>query len=370
MLAPQKVNPLPADTLFWWRVAQVAVWLLGAAILYCLLFVPTLGLTLFWDVLIPVAPALLVLAPGLWRNICPLATTILLPRHAGLSKRKRLSVKQLGRLNLIGVAALYIIVPLRHALFNNNGLATGLLIIGLAAVGIATGFVYEWKSDWCSGLCPVHPVEKLYGSNTSLPLPNAHCSKCANCVIPCPDSTPTIHPKTANKSVYHTIGGWAVVGGLPGFIWGWFQVPDAEGITTLGAFMGVYKMPALGFAITLALYAMTRAIIKEQNIRKLISVFGAAAVSCYYWYRIPALLGFGQQGYDGLLVNLRNTLPAWALPAITTAATAFFFYWLVVRKPTNTSWLARPAFATKQEMAEGKPAGQRLRQAAAPIAEQ
>lgn len=71
-----------------WRIIQFTSWLGGAFILYSLLFFPSLGILLFWNVLIPVAPFIFVVAVGIWRNICPLATTNLLPRHLGLSKRK------------------------------------------------------------------------------------------------------------------------------------------------------------------------------------------------------------------------------------------------------------------------------------------
>jgi hypothetical protein len=96
---------LSSRSILIWRIAQAAVWLMGAAILFCLLFFPSLGVLLFWNILIPVAPALFVIGTGVWRNVCPLATTNLLPRHLGLSKRKRLSATQLGKLNLIAVIA-------------------------------------------------------------------------------------------------------------------------------------------------------------------------------------------------------------------------------------------------------------------------
>ena len=48
-------------------------------------------------------------------------------------------------------------------------------------------------------LCPVHPVEKLYSENVLMTLPNAHCHECMNCVIPCPDSTPNIHPQSPKR---------------------------------------------------------------------------------------------------------------------------------------------------------------------------
>ena len=332
-----------------WRSAQAVVWLIGAVILTCLLFFPTLGTTLFWNILIPVAPALFVVGIGVWRNVCPLATTNLLPRHFGLSKRRKLSYRQMGKLNLIGVIALFLIVPLRHAIFNRNGMATGLLIIFMALAGVVLGFFYEWKSAWCSGLCPIHPVEKLYGGNVAGPLPNAHCQQCMNCVVPCPDSTPNMHPKASTKTIYHQLSAWLIIGGLPGFIWGWFHVPDSATADSLSTFFGVYKLPLMGFAVTIAIYALMSKIIQPRFDRRLISTFAAAGVSCYYWYRIPSLFGFGPFADDGLLVNLSGIVPAWVIPAITVAVAAFFFYWLVIRKQNKRSWIIRPQYAIRQE---------------------
>ena len=330
-----------------WRIIQTAVWLVGATILTCLLFFPSVGVILFWNILIPVAPALFVVAVGVWRNVCPLATTNLLPRQLGLSKRIKLTATQLGKLNLIAVIALFTIVPLRHAVFNNNGVATGIMIIIMAAIGVTMGFFYEWKSAWCSGLCPIHPVEKLYGGNVLLSLPNANCDQCMNCVIPCPDSTPNISPKISAKTVYHKISGLLIIGGLPGFIWGWFHVPDEHQITSVATFFSVYEIPLMGLAVTLVAYRILSNLLDKKYERRLISIFAALGVSCYYWYRIPALIGFGELTPDGLLYSLKGVIPEWIVAAIPIATTLFFFYWLVIRKRNNRSWVIRPQFADK-----------------------
>lgn len=330
-----------------WRMAQAAVWLAGAVILFCLIFYPAIGLLLFWNILIPVAPALFVVATGLWRNVCPLASTNLLPRHLGKSQRQRLSIKQLSKLNLMAVLALYLLVPLRHAIFNVNGLATALLIISMAVIGTGMGFIYEWKSAWCSGLCPIHPVEKLYGGNVLLSLPNAHCGQCMNCVIPCPDSTANINPSINTGNMYQKISGLFIIGGLPGFIWGWFHVPDNAGTNTLESFIGVYTMPLLGFSVTLVVYAIVSKLVKQAFQQKIISIFAAAGVSCYYWFRIPALFGFGKFANDGILINLTQVLPAYTMILVTIITTVFFFYWLVIRQQNNRSWVIRPPYAKR-----------------------
>lgn len=338
---------LTTRSLLLWRMAQAAVWLAGAVILFCLIFYPAIGILLFWNILIPVAPALFVLATGLWRNVCPLATTNLLPRHLGKSQRKRLSIKQLSKLHLMAVLALYLLVPLRHAIFNENGLATALLIISMVVIGSGMGFVYEWKSAWCSGLCPIHPVEKLYGGNVLLSLPNAHCGQCMNCVIPCPDSTANINPNNKTGNTYQRISSLFIIGGLPGFIWGWFHVPDNAGTTTFQSYLSVYAMPLMGFAITLVAYAIVSKLVNQAFQQKLMSIFAAAGVSCYYWFRIPALFGFGKFANDGVLINLTQVFPVYTIILFTIITTLFFFYWLVIRPQNNRSWVIRPPYARK-----------------------
>ena len=338
-------DQLSAHSILIWRSVQTAVWLVGAVIMLCLVFFPSLGITLFWDILIPVAPALLVVATGVWRNVCPLASVHLLPRHLGLSKKIRIPIKNLGKLNLIGIIALYSIVPARHLLFNTNGLATTILISALACIAFFTGFVFEWKSAWCSGLCPVHSVEKLYGGNTLISLPNAHCAQCMNCSIPCPDSTPNFTPNSEVRNIYQKISGLLIIGGLPGFIWGWFHVQDATVPATVAALFTVYQLPLVGLLITLTVYGLLTIVIPAKFERTLISLFAAAGVSCYYWFRIPSLLGFGLFEKDGVLVNLNGVLPAWIIPVLTIAAAVFFFYWLVIRKANGKSWVIRPGYA-------------------------
>ncbi|MCF6319930.1 MAG: hypothetical protein L3J83_11780 [Proteobacteria bacterium] len=327
-----------------WRIVQASVWLIGVLILFNLIFYPTVGIHLFWNILIPIAPALLVVAVGLWRNICPMASTALFPRHMGLSKRKKITVTQTRKLNLIAVGVLFLIVPLRHAIFNMNGLATALLILFFGLVAIVGGLFYEWKSAWCSGLCPVHPVEKLYAVNNKFLLPNAHCNKCYRCVTPCPDTTPGINPLSSEKTTYHKVAGIIMVGAFPGFIWGWFQVPDYAAITSATQLLSIYKMPVLGILVSGFLFFTLKRLLQEKT---LIAFFSATAVSCYYWFRIPALIGFGIFPGDGMLIDLTGFLPIWSIYIVVIATTLFFFWWIVFTKQNKVSWQVRPVYATK-----------------------
>jgi hypothetical protein len=336
---------LSARSILLWRIAQAAVWLIGATIFICLVFFPPLGVILFWNILIPIAPALIVLAVGLWRNVCPLATTTLQPRYLGLSKRKKMSVSLQGKLGLLSVIALYLIVPLRHPVFNVSGHATAWLLAITTTIGVVMGFFYEWKSAWCSTLCPVHPVEKLYGRNVIGSLPNAHCNQCQKCVVPCPDSTPNMDPQASQKTGYHRLSAILIVGGLPGFIWGWFHEPDNTPLNSFSAALDIYAVPLAGLLTTLLLYSLLINALNNKYEKTITAIFAAAAVSCYYWYRIPSLIGFGRYPDDGLLVNISNLIPYEAVRGIIIFVTLFFFWWLVIRKPNKASWVIRPEYA-------------------------
>lgn len=327
-----------------WRIVQLSLLLIGLAIVFCLLFYPKLGIHLFWNILIPVAPLLLVVATGLWRNICPMGTTSLLPRHFNLSKRKILTMSQTSWLNLIAVIALFVLVPLRHAIFNMSGLATAVLLISLGLIAIFLGSQYEWKSAWCSGLCPVHPVEKLYGLKNKLKLPNAHCALCFNCTTPCPDKTNGVNPISLRQNINQKIAGILMVGAFPGFVWGWFQVKDIQNISGFDQLVSVYIFPLLGLFTTTIAYLILRKYIQEKL---LTSLFSFLAVAFYYWYRIPSLFGYGVFPGDGMLVDLSPILSEWIIMTIAVVLVIFLFWWVVLSRERNFSWVIRPRYSDK-----------------------
>jgi len=76
-----------------------------------------------------------------------------------------------------------------------------------------------------------------------------------------------------------------------------------------------------------------------------ISLFAAAAVSCYYWFRLPQLFGFSPMHSNGTLINLTGYLPAWSMSVLNLATTAFFLWWMVIGNKARRSWSIRPAYA-------------------------
>jgi len=312
--------------------------LVAAALIPLLLIVtPSFGLTLFWNAVIPVAPALLVIAPGLWRNVCPLAVAANLPaerKHGG----GRPNPERLAAFNLAAVAALLLIVPLRHALFDTNAAATLLLLAVLVLAALAIGLFWGGRSGWCAGLCPLYPVEKLYGSANTMTFQNGRCSGCSRCTVPCPDTVRNARPFPL-KHRFHALAGTLMIGGFPGFIWGWFQVPDGIEISGMETLFTLYAAPFSGLAVTAALYGLLYRLEPMTRIR----LFAAAAVASYYAFRIPNLLGFGRFPGDGMLIDLSQLLPLWSVAAAVAAESLFFFWWFLRRGAgTVRPWLTRP----------------------------
>jgi hypothetical protein len=326
-----------------WRAAQTLLFIIGLTLVALLFFQPRLGLTLFWDVLIPIAPALFVFAAGIWRNICPLGTTSLLPLHFNFSKRKRLSLHQQGKLQLTGVILLFLLIPLRHLGLNLDGILTGSFLVLTGLTAFLFGSIYEWKSSWCAGLCPVHPVEKFYGSNTVVTPKNAHCGTCKNCVLPCPDSHQKLNNELNNRPLQR-FAERLLFGGFPGFIWAWFHVKDFH-FLNLGFQEGLiaYFIPFTGMAFSFLVFCL---LLKYEFLEEktLIRIFGAASVSTYYWYRIPALLGFGLFPGDGQLFDLSGVILPQVMVGIQILSLSFFTYWMIIRPSNSKQWMYRPPF--------------------------
>lgn len=346
LIQVQAKKKLSSNSIFIWRVVQFLLLFVGLSILFSLLFFPKMGLHAFWDILIPIAPLLLVVATGVWRNVCPLAFTSLIPRHLKISKEKRMSALTNGKLTIASLFLLFFAIPLRHLVFDTNGLVTAFFIIVLAIIAIYMGYNYNWKSGWCSGLCPIHPVEKLYGSNVAITLPNAHCASCKNCVVPCPDSTPKMNPLEAKKNKYYRFAGIFMTGGFPGFIWGWFHVRDYSGMEGFNHLNTIFGFPFFGLLISLLLYLTINSVAKEKHSLLLIKIFSTAAVSIYYWYRIPALFGLGLFPGDGMLIDLSTVLPYW-FSDVSRIIVILFFTWFLLIRTNIKQWTIRPPYEKK-----------------------
>ncbi|WP_345972040.1 hypothetical protein [Sulfurimonas diazotrophicus] len=323
-----------------WRTAQSLLGAYALLLIYALLFHPALGLDLFWNLLIPAAPMILFLSIGTWRNICPLATLSLLPKHTGTSRRRKLKRIQREWLQLSAVAVLLTVIPLRHAVFDLNAAATLSLLAATGIAAAAAGWFFEGKSGWCSGICPLFPAETLYATDNTAPPTNARCRVCSHCTAPCPDRTAGAAITAGRASRIAKVTAFTLAGVFPGFVYGWFFVPDMHNAVDAASLFSVYA-PGLFFgALSALVYLFLRLRLPEGTVRLLSA---AGTLSIYYGFRLPALFGFGLQPGDGVLIDLSPLLPPAAIHWCTAGLTLFFFYRAYRALGRKQAWLRGPA---------------------------
>src|SRR5262245_60258773 len=103
-----------------WDALRVVVVVAAIAVCVSMLFAPRVGLFLFWGLLVPLLPLLFLIAPGVWRNLCPLAASNQLPRRLGWTRGLRLPAGLERHGYLVAVGLFLLIVPARKVFLNTS----------------------------------------------------------------------------------------------------------------------------------------------------------------------------------------------------------------------------------------------------------
>jgi NADPH-dependent 2,4-dienoyl-CoA reductase/sulfur reductase-like enzyme/ferredoxin len=270
----------------WWAL-RAAVLLATLAIVGLLFLQPSLGLTLFWGLAVPLLPALLVVAPGLWRQVCPMATLNQLPRQGGFTQGRELPAGLKTAAFAIAVAGFLGAVALRAPLLNHAGPALGLVLLAALVLAFTGGLVFKGRSGWCGTFCPLAPIQRDYGQAPLVVVKNGYCDPCLGCQKNCYD----FNPRAAVFSdVYDDDPRWAgqrrlFMGLMPGLILGYFlQGP----VATDGA--ATHAMGLLGGAAASAgVYALAVAFVPATPYRISLA-FGALALAIFYAFAGPTVL--------------------------------------------------------------------------------
>lgn len=266
-----------------WRIAQFTGLVLTLLLIWGLFHVPETALSLLWDVAIPVLPAVFLINPKLWRNVCPLGTLNMLSQ--GRLRGGSLPEGLLPGAGMVGIVLLLIMVPARRFLFNENGPVLAATILAVALLALLLGALFRRKAGFCNTICPVLPVERLYGQSPLLNVGNPHCSSCAQCVSrACIDVAPakSIIQTLGSKRLSHAwlqTGFGAFVAGFPGFVLGYY-LTDNGPLVTAGM---VYVVIA---ACILASYGLTQILVRglQLSAEVAIRLLGALAIGLYYWF--------------------------------------------------------------------------------------
>ncbi|MDA0184649.1 FAD-dependent oxidoreductase [Solirubrobacter phytolaccae] len=294
------------------RAGSIVAALILAALLIA---APDTGLFLMWKVVIPLLPLLFLTVPGLWRNLCPLAASNQTPRALEFTKALTAPdwLKEYGY--VIAFSLFIGFVVLRKLGLDDSGAYSALLLLGAMAAAFTGGIFLKGKSGWCSTICPLLPVQRIYGQTPLLLVANAHCQPCVGCVKNCYDFNPRaayladLHDQDTYWSGYRKY----FVGAFPGIVLGFFAVP--------------VEQMALTTAVSLAVFATLITFFKTSA-HTITTVFGATAFGIFYWYAADV-------GLDPLTYALRAA-------AIALAAT-WLYRTLAKEQPFLDKATAKPA---------------------------
>jgi NADPH-dependent 2,4-dienoyl-CoA reductase/sulfur reductase-like enzyme/ferredoxin len=273
------------------RVVSVLVYLVTCV---ALIVRPAGGIFFFWRIFVPTLPLLLLVAPGVWRNICPVAATNQLPRLFGFTKGRAAPawLRDRGGGYLIAVTLFVGIVASRKVLFNRSGPATAVLLLAVISLAFLGGWIYKGKSGWCSSHCPMLPVERLYGQTPYMMVPNAHCQPCVGCTKHCYDFNPGVayQADIADPDPKWSAPRKFFAGAFPGVVIGFFGVKHAANASAVTIYAGF----ALAVLVTAGLFFLIDAYLRVPT-ALIAAFFGVAAINLFYWYGAPLLLdAYGQ----------------------------------------------------------------------------
>lgn len=269
-----------------WDVARAVSFAAALALCSSLLVAPRVGLVLFWGLLIPLLPLLFFIAPGFWRNVCPLATSNQAPRRLGFQRARSLPPVVRAYGFLIPVAAFLALVPARKVLFDSNGLALGILLLAMLALAFAGGIAFKGKSGWCSSFCPLLPVQRVYGQTPFLVVRNSHCEPCVGCAKNCYDFNPHVAQLAdlSDDDPYRGAYRKIFAGAFPGLVLAFYTTSAGSGWGILEMYgrFGVFVLGGIGA------FFLLDSLIRVSS-AALAVFFGAAALDIYYWFNWPLL---------------------------------------------------------------------------------
>ncbi len=285
-----------------WVAVRITSLALLVALAITLIVNPTDGLVIFWQVLVPLLPLLFLTALGLWRNICPVSAANQLPRVLGFSRSLEPPRWMRERGYLVGIALLATIIPTRRLVFDHQGPATAALLIAVVLAAFIGGLFFKGKSGWCSSICPMLPIERLYGQTPFAVVRNNHCAPCVGCAKNCYDADPV--PAYGNDmrdpDRWWRMPRRAFAAAFPGVVVAYFTAPDGSTLSIFLTFAAAALVSLLAFAV------IGRVL---PRLHGLLPAIGAAtAIGVFYFFGAPVLLrGVGH------LVDADITTATWPL---------------------------------------------------------
>ena len=293
-----------------WVALRIAALAAAGGVVWLLLAQPETGLQLFWRVLVPSLPLVFAVAPGLWRNACPMAFANQLPRSLGLSLGWTLPGWLRVWCYAISTGLFIGLVALRHPLLDHSGELVAAMIVAALAAALLGGLLFKGRSGWCGTLCPLAPIQKVHGQAPLAIVRNGYCPTCVGCQKNCYDFNPraTIFSDLYDRDERHAGQRRFFVGMLPGLILAYFTLAGVAWESPVA----YYFVFALFVLISAGLFHLLVNFMKV-SVYKVATSFGLFSLLAFYF--------FAGEGIVRALAALSGqAAPPWIGAAVQAAA--------------------------------------------------
>lgn len=300
--------------------------------LYLILAFPETGLRLLWFATIPLAPMILLVAPNAWVSVCPISTVQTFIHRLGRNPLRRLSPKATQRLQATGWALMLAGIPSRHLVFNTVGWATFFTALIIMGAVLVAGFMFQSLSGWCVGICPIRPIEVLYGQFALDKNRPEKCTQCTACVPSCM----RLVPEKSHGELFRSAAVAHMAMGFPGFVAAYFLLDLANWCPVEHDFFAgrtssvqnwavqaaiTYGVIAAGFLVSWGVFASIRRWVWDE--RKVYVAVAMAAFSAYYLGVAPEIC----EAWNW---------PIWVMPLLLVPPLAAVIVVLIPRRQTRT----------------------------------
>ncbi len=286
-LFPNITQTTPRSPKWLWEAGRLALLGLTLALLIGLVSEPMTTLTLTWGVLVPLLPILIFIAPGVWRNLCPMATLNQIPRRLGLGLQRPLRGDLRSQAYVIAFALFFILAPVRLLQLDYDPFALLLLLLALLALALIGGFVFQGKAGWCGSFCPLGPLERLYGQSPLIKARDRFCEPCIGCQKHCYDYNPEVaqladlhdkdHGYISDRKFFFAA--------LPGLIHAYFTLPSPPVLTSLA----LVEQFVISLLVSVGAYHVIETVSRVSTY-KLNILYAALGLNLYYFYRLPLMV--------------------------------------------------------------------------------
>ncbi|HSB55560.1 MAG TPA: hypothetical protein VLD58_14465 [Gemmatimonadales bacterium] len=288
-----------------WATARWSAIVGVLALLVAMLRWPQQALLVLWYIVIPLLPATFFVTTAIWRGICPLAT--LNEWGNRLGRPRELPPEVIARLRVAGLALFFVLVPARHIFFNQDGPVLAAVIVAVGALAVLFGARFPVRSAWCNALCPVLPVELLYGQ---APLTRVERGRCTSCDVCTPRGCMDL---AGEKTILQVLGpsrrtgAWLATphglffAALPGFVVGYNQVRDGALASAPAVYGTVLEWSLASVVVTVVLVLAFRI-----SSRLALPFLAAIAGGVYYWFAGPAVAEHLKLG-QGVALTIQAT---------------------------------------------------------------